>query len=114
MESKAQYRKGCVRTVILKMLSERLMYGYEIAQELARRSENVFALGQGTLYPLLYSLERKKLIVAVKRVKDKASGRERLFYGITPKGKQILDQDIMTWLEIVKGMSLVLKGQYEY
>ena len=51
MESKAQYRKGCVRTVILKMLSERLMYGYEIAQELARRSENVFALGDASSLP---------------------------------------------------------------
>jgi DNA-binding PadR family transcriptional regulator len=66
MESKAQYRKGCVRTVILKMLSERPMYGYEIAQEFARRSENVFALDQGTLCPMVYSLERKKQIAAVK------------------------------------------------
>ena len=59
MKSRAQYRKGCARTLVLKILSERPMYGYEIATMLAQRSENIFSLGQGTLYPLLYSLEER-------------------------------------------------------
>ena len=44
---------------MLELLRERPMYGYEIASALKARSEGIFALGQGTLYPLLYSLEEK-------------------------------------------------------
>jgi PadR family transcriptional regulator PadR len=112
MKSRAQYRKGCTRTLVLKLLSERPMYGYEIAMTLAKQSENVFSLAQGTLYPLLYSLERKGLIHISKKVRDKKTGRERLYYSLTKKGAETLEQDLATWTDIVKGMSLILKTSY--
>ena len=62
MDNRAQFLKGVARTLVLGLLRERPMYGYEIATALTARSEGVFALGQGTLYPLLYSLENKGLI----------------------------------------------------
>src|ERR1043165_7086963 len=62
MENRAQFLKGVARTLVLGLLRERPMYGYEMATALAARSEGVFALGQGTLYPVLYSLEKKGLI----------------------------------------------------
>ena len=112
MKSRAQYRKGCVRTLVLKILSERPMYGYEIATMLKQRSENVFSLGQGTLYPLLYSLEKKGLICVCKKGKNKNDGRKRLYYKLTNKGKQSLEEDLSTWSDIVKGMNLVLRASY--
>lgn len=112
MKSRAQYRKGCARTLVLKILSERPMYGYEIATMLAQRSKNIFSLGQGTLYPLLYSLEKKGLICVCKRVKDKRDGRKRLYYKLTKKGKCSLEEDLATWSDIVKGMTLVLRASY--
>ena len=112
MKSRAQYRKGCVRTLVLKILSERPMYGYEIATMLKRRSENIFSLGQGTLYPLLYSLEKKGLICLCKKAKNKNDGRKRLYYKLTAKGRQSLEEDLSTWSDIVKGMSLVLRASY--
>ena len=88
------------------------MYGYEIATMLAQRSENIFSLGQGTLYPLLYSLEKKGLICVCKKVKDKRDGRKRLYYKLTKKGECSLEEDLATWSDIVKGMTLVLRASY--
>jgi PadR family transcriptional regulator PadR len=112
MDSRVQYRKGCVRTLVLELLSRRPMYGYEIATTLAQRSEQVFSLGQGTLYPLLYSLEKKGLIRTGKEERDPDTGRRRLYYELTPKGKLSLKEDLDTWSEIVRGMTLVLKSSH--
>ncbi len=108
MKSEAQFRKGCTRTLVMKVLSERPMYGYEIAAALTKRSENIFSLGQGTLYPLLYSLE-KKGIIRVCKAKDLIhSVRKRTYYELSPKGQKALEEDISTWKDIMKGMQLVL------
>ncbi|MBN2132035.1 MAG: helix-turn-helix transcriptional regulator [Sedimentisphaerales bacterium] len=112
MDSRVQYRKGCVRTLVLELLSRRPMYGYEIATTLALRSEQVFSIGQGTLYPLLYSLEKKGLIRTSREERDPAGGRRRLYYELTPKGKRSLEKDLETWSEIVRGMTLVLRSAH--
>ena len=109
MGSQAQYRKGCTRTLVMKILAERPMYGYEIAAKLAERSENIFSLGQGTLYPLLYSLEKKGLICVDRETRDKKNGRKRLYYRLTDKGIRSLEEDLAIWEDIVKGMTLVLR-----
>ena len=84
------------------------MYGYEIAVALAKRSENIFALGQGTLYPLLYSLEKKGMIRVNKARSDQISVRKRTYYELSPKGRAVFEEDIATWNDIVRGMQLVL------
>ena len=53
---------GSMTMLLLKLLSEKDMYGYEMISVLRERSENVFELKAGTLYPLLHSLEGKKLV----------------------------------------------------
>jgi len=108
MRRKTQFLKGCVRALVLKILSERPMYGYEISSILAKRSENIFELGQGTLYPLLYSLEKKGLIRISTETRKKNNGRKRLYYELTPKGSKSLKEDINTWTSIEHGMKLVL------
>jgi len=108
MDTRTQFIKGCARTLVLKVLKEQPRYGYEIAAELARRSENVFKLGQGTLYPMLYSLEKKKLICVDKEVVDPGTGRKRLYYKLTEQGHESLESSLNTWEEIQRGMALVL------
>jgi PadR family transcriptional regulator PadR len=108
MSRKTQFLKGCTRTIVLKVLSERPMYGYEIASVLSERSESIFDLGQGTLYPLLYSLEKKGLIRVSSKGQNGSGGRKRLYYELTPKGRRVLEQDVETWVSIEKGMKLVL------
>ena len=86
------------------------MYGYELASELSRRSDGIFALGQGTLYPLLYSLENKGQIRVTREEPSDDGARIRRYYALTHKGRAELDLSVVTWKEIVRGMRLVLEG----
>lgn len=88
------------------------MYGYELAAALAERSEDVFALGQGTLYPLLYSLEAKGLIEVAREDKAPGSGRRRRYYRLTKSGRAELEGGLATWRDIARGMRLVLGARY--
>lgn len=55
---------GSMSMLILRLLSDKDMYGYEMIDSLRKRSENVFELKAGTLYPLLHSLEDKNLLTS--------------------------------------------------
>ncbi len=88
------------------------MYGYELAAELDRRSAGIFALGQGTLYPLLYSLETKGLIRVSREELSAEQGRKRRYYAVTGKGKAELEANVVTWKEIARGMRLVLDSAH--
>jgi PadR family transcriptional regulator PadR len=112
MESKSQFLKGCARTLVLQLLAERPMYGYELAADLDRRSGGIFALGQGTLYPLLYSLETKGQIRVAREESSADQGRKRRYYTLTPKGRAELEANVVTWKEIVRGMRLVLENSH--
>ena len=90
------------------------MYGYEIATALAARSEGIFALGQGTLYPLLYSLESKGLIRVSREEEAPGAGRRRCYYKLTSAGKAELEANLLTWGQIARGMKLVLGGGAAY
>jgi len=64
MKFESQLLKGVAPVVVLQILSRGPMYGYELSQAIERRSGDVLTLGKGTLYPLLYNLEAKKLVHA--------------------------------------------------
>jgi|SRR6185437_5167977 PadR family transcriptional regulator PadR len=108
IDGRAQFLKGCARTLVLQLLSEEPMYGYELAQALAKRSQGIFALGQGTLYPLLYSLESKRLIRVSREEDAPGSGRKRRYYQVTSAGRSELEAGLATWRDIAHGMRLVL------
>lgn len=110
MKKKSQFLKGCARTLVLQLLAERAMYGYELAMELEKRSAGIFGLGQGTLYPLLYSLEAKGLIRVAREESSPEQGRKRRYYAVTPAGRQELDSSLVIWRDIVRGMRMVLGG----
>lgn len=107
-DGRTQFLKGCARTLVLQLLSEEPMYGYELSQALAKRSHGIFALGQGTLYPLLYSLESKRLIRVAREEEAPGSGRKRRYYQVTPAGRAELEAGLTTWRDIAHGMRLVL------
>jgi PadR family transcriptional regulator PadR len=80
---------------------------------LAQRSEGIFALGQGTLYPLLYSLEKKGLIEIAREEQAPGSGRKRRYYRVTAAGRAELDSGLTTLRDIARGMRLVLGARYD-
>ena len=69
---------GSTTMLVLKLLDGQDMYGYQMIEELSRRSERAFALKTGTLYPLLHSLEEKELIISYEKDEDAARPRRYL------------------------------------
>ena len=85
---------GSTTMLLLKLLAEKDMYGYEMIEVLRERSENVFELKAGTLYPLLHSLEAKGLLNAYEK---EAGNKVRKYYSITKHGRKILDEKKREW-----------------
>ena len=112
MNAGTEFLKGCTETVVLKLLSEKRMYGYELVSEIKRRSGGFLNLAQGTVYPLLYALERKGFIVGLWEEGTQEGERRRKYYELTAKGKQAVKADISEWDRLVKGMTLLLGGTH--
>ena len=85
---------GSSTILILSLLQKREMYGYEIVQELAAQSDDTFRLQEGTLYPLLHSLESAGHIVSRVQV---CGGRPRRYYRITESGQTLLAERLRQW-----------------
>ena len=96
---------GSMTMLLLKLLSEQDMYGYEMISVLRERSENVFELKAGTLYPLLRSLEEKNLLEAYEQ---EALGKVRKYYSITKEGRKLLQEKETEWKEYSQAVTGVL------
>ena len=96
---------GSMTMLLLKLLSEQDMYGYEMISVLRERSENVFELKAGTLYPLLHSLEEKNLLEAYEQ---EALGKVRKYYSITKAGRKLLQEKETEWKEYSQAVTGVL------
>ena len=83
MNEPKEMAKGSHELILLKLLSRKDMYGYQLIQEMSLLSEDVFHMSQGSLYPFLHTLERKGLISSYTQV---VNGRERRFYHLTTPG----------------------------
>ena len=99
---------GSTATLILKLLDGQDMYGYQIIEELARRSDNTFQLKAGTLYPLLHGLEKKGLLESYEQNAD--SARIRKYNHLTNKGRKFLKEKTAEWKEYSSAVSKVLEG----
>lgn len=96
---------GSMTMLLLKLLSEQDMYGYEMISVLRERSENVFELKAGTLYPLLHSLEEKNLLESYEQ---ETLGKVRKYYSITKAGRKLLQEKETEWKEYSQAVTGVL------
>lgn len=96
---------GSTPMLILKLLSEKDMYGYEMIDTLRQRSGNVFEMKAGTLYPLLHSLEQKNLLTAYEQ---EVSGKVRRYYRITKEGRKALEEKQAQWQEYARAVTDVM------
>ena len=99
---------GSTALLVLKLLEDGDKYGYQMIEELRRRSYDTFSLKAGTLYPLLHSLEQKGCITAWEEVSD--SARPRRYYHLTEAGKAALAQKETEWRTYAGAMLRVLEG----
>lgn len=98
---------GSMTMLLLKLLEEKDMYGYEMIEALREKSNNVFELKAGTLYPLLHTMEGKGLIEAYEQ---EAGGKIRKYYSLTREGKKVSESKQKEWKEYAEGIKGVLGG----
>lgn len=96
---------GSTSMLLLGLLAEKDMYGYEMIETLEHRSNHMFDLKAGTLYPLLHSLEAKQLLASYER---EESGKRRKYYSITKEGKKFLSQRKKEWQEYIEAVNQVM------
>ena len=96
---------GSMTMLILKLLSEKDMYGYEMIDTLRKRSQNVFELKAGTLYPLLHGLEEKGLLTVYEQ---EYQGKTRKYYHVTKEGIRLLERKVEEWNAYTNAVSNVL------
>lgn len=99
---------GSTTMLILKLLDEGDMYGYQMIEELGKKSNNVFELKAGTLYPLLHTLEKKGMVVSYDKTAD--NGRMRKYYSITKTGRRHLQDKKKEWKTYIDAVNDVLGG----
>lgn len=102
-----QLKKGVIEILILQLLCESKMYGYQLIQELDMRSNGVFKLKEGTLYPVLYRLEDSKYIESFWEQDTEKRGLPRKYYKITPSGLTALEnmrQELETLFYAIKSI----------
>ena len=102
MRIERELMRGAGPAAVLRLLEPGEKYGYELVQALDRQTDGVLAMGQSTLYPLLYNLEAKGLIAG--RVETAASGRDRKYYRLTDAGKTRLDHERQQWRALTVAM----------
>ena len=99
---------GSSTLLVLSLLEGGDMYGYQMIEELSRRSNDAFQMKEGTLYPILHGLEKGKYLTSYQ--KEAPSGRMRKYYRLTRRGRQLLDDKKKEWEAFRQGVGDVLSG----
>ena len=111
MDFNPDLTRSVVQPIVLRLVAERAMYGYEIIKVVNERTNNAFEWKEGTLYPCLHRLEGAGLIrgewVAAQ------SGKQRKYYAITRKGNALLKDKTAEWSAFTKAVNAVLLAPAE-
>lgn len=105
--SKRDLLKGSSNSLLLCLLQEKPMYGYQIVKDLEVRSQGYFKFKEGTLYPALHRLEKSGLIMGKWQMLP--NGRQRRYYHITAKGEAKLAAERTQWHDFFTALRLVLQ-----
>ncbi|MDD3367621.1 MAG: PadR family transcriptional regulator [Lachnospiraceae bacterium] len=96
---------GSTSMLLLRLLEEKDMYGYEMIETLESRSNHIFNLKAGTLYPLLHLLEEKNYLDSYEQ---EINGKTRKYYTITKEGKKYLQSKKEEWETYTSAVASVL------
>ena len=107
MVTKRDLLKGSSNSLLLCLLNEQPMYGYQIVKELGSRSQGYFKFKEGTLYPALHRLEKSGLITGKWQMLP--NGRQRRYYHITTKGETKLAAEKTQWHDFLTALRLILQ-----
>ncbi len=102
-----QLMRGVVEPLLLFIIADLPVHGYEIARELERRSEGYFDLTASTLYSALRRLESRGLVHSTW---EQVSKQRRRCYQLTDKGRQILSEELAQWQQFLGATDRVIDG----
>ncbi|HLH03973.1 MAG TPA: PadR family transcriptional regulator [Bryobacteraceae bacterium] len=99
--------QGALDLIILKALDHAPNHGFGISSHVAKASEGLLQIEEGSLYPALHRMERDKLVSGTWRITD--NGRRARLYTLTPAGKKRLAEARDNWKIVSRGVKKLLK-----
>jgi PadR family transcriptional regulator PadR len=96
---------GIPELVVLRLLADREMYGYEIARSIKIVTQDLLSIGEGVLYPALHLMESRRLL---RSRSVRVDGRTRIYYSLTARGKARLAQLTSDWRRLSRGVESIL------
>src|SRR5688572_17958409 len=106
-KSNPNFMNGVPEILVLRLLADQEMYGYELVQAIESATGEAIKLGEGVVYPLLHSLEEGGCLRARRKP---VNGRTRVYYSLTAAGKKRLASVMGDWARITRAVSRVLEG----
>jgi PadR family transcriptional regulator PadR len=100
------FMSGVPELLLLRLLEQREMYGYELVKAIKNVTGETISLGEGVIYPVLHSLERSG---ALRSKRKKVDGRTRVYYSLNTKGKTRLERLQNEWQRIQYGVTAALE-----
>jgi PadR family transcriptional regulator PadR len=101
------FMNGVPELLILRLLKDREMYGYELVQAIRAATRETVTLGEGVVYPVLHALEKDG---ALKSRRKAVGGRTRVYYAVTPAGQKRLGALVNAWSKLNDAVSGALNG----
>lgn len=101
------FMTGVPEILVLRLLADREMYGYELVQAVEAATEEAIKLGEGVVYPLLHALEESGCLRSRRKP---VNGRTRVYYSVTAAGKKRLAAVTREWDRITRAVGLILQG----
>ena len=106
-ETNPNFMNGVPELLILRLLQQQEMYGYEIVQAIRDRTDAVIAVGEGVVYPVLHGLERDGALKSRRKI---INGRSRIYYSVTPVGSHRLADLSEVWTNLAAAIQTILAG----
>ena len=107
-EQKSDLLQGTLDMLILKIVALAPIHGYGIAQRIRQISKDVLQVQQGSLYPALHRLEKRRWLESAWR--ESENGRLAKFYKLSPKGRKQLREEQLTWQRLAGAIALILQA----
>jgi PadR family transcriptional regulator PadR len=101
------FMSGVPELLLLRLLAQREMYGYELVKSIRLVTSEAISLGEGVIYPVLHALERNG---ALRSRRKAVGGRTRVYYSLTAKGRKRLDKLRQDWHRIQGGVTNALEA----
>ncbi|MGA2635220.1 MAG: PadR family transcriptional regulator [Terracidiphilus sp.] len=106
-ETNSNFMNGVPELLILKLLGQGDMYGYEIVQAIRNRTGEAIAVGEGVVYPVLHGLEQDGALTSRRKM---VNGRSRVYYMVTPAGLRRFAERAQAWTDLSSAIQKVLTG----